>query len=54
MTRAEREELERLVQGLDRAHPEWTATDMEDELSTLAAVAFGNWKDDTPLSLIHI
>jgi hypothetical protein len=48
MARSDRAELERIVQGLDRQHPEWSATQLERELAERAAVSYGNWKDDTP------
>lgn len=43
-----RSELERLVQGVDRKHPEWTARSIEAELEALAPVGYGYWKDNTP------
>jgi hypothetical protein len=49
MSRSDRRELELVVQRLHRAHPDWTGPAIEAELATLAAVAYGNWKDDTPL-----
>ncbi|MCI4350773.1 MAG: hypothetical protein L3K15_04600 [Thermoplasmata archaeon] len=48
MTRTDRAELERLVQTLDRQHPDWPAADIERELAQRAAVSYGNWTDDTP------
>lgn len=48
MTRAERTELERLVQLLDRQYSGWSASEIEAELARRAPVAYGNWKDDTP------
>ena len=48
MTRAERIELERLVQLLDRQYSGWSAGEIEAELARRAPVAYGNWKDDTP------
>lgn len=49
MGRGSRAELERLVQDLDRKHPEWTSRQIETELELLAPVAYGGWKDDTPV-----
>lgn len=48
MTRAERAELERLVLTLERQHPDWSASEIEVELSQRAPVAHGNWRSDTP------
>jgi hypothetical protein len=48
VARGDRAELERIVQGLDRQHPDWPAADLERELALRAAVAYGNWRDDTP------
>lgn len=46
MTRG-RDELERLVQVVDRDHPDWTARAIERELEARAPVVYGHWKDDT-------
>lgn len=43
-----RDELEALVQSVDRKHPEWSSAQVEKELETLSPVLYGNWKDDTP------
>ncbi|MCI4351500.1 MAG: hypothetical protein L3K15_08325 [Thermoplasmata archaeon] len=43
-------QLERLVQQLERDHPEWNARRFEAELEVLAPVVYGGWKDDTPES----
>lgn len=48
MARTDRAELERLVQDLDRQHPDWPALEFERELAHRAAVSYGNWKDETP------
>jgi len=48
VTKAERAELERLVFNLERHHPDWAASKVERELAQRAAVAYGNWKEDTP------
>lgn len=48
MKRQEREELERLVQRIEREHPEWPAAAVEAEVGRLAPVAYGSWRDETP------
>ena len=49
MRRGSKAELERLVQDLERRHPEWTASRIEKELASLAPVAYGDWRDETPV-----
>jgi hypothetical protein len=49
MSRGSRAELERLVQVLERKHPEWSASRIEAELEILAPVDYGYWKDNTPV-----
>lgn len=48
MTKADRAELERLVQLIERRQSDWSAREIERELSAQAPVSYGNWKDDTP------
>jgi hypothetical protein len=48
MGRAERRTLERLVQDLDRDHPDWSSREIEGELRERSAVDYGNWADLTP------
>lgn len=43
-----RDQLEELVQKVDRQHPEWLARAVERELESLAPVVYGQWKDETP------
>lgn len=50
MSRQERRELERHVLGIERDHPKWSAAEIELELSRRVPVAYGNWKDETPVS----
>jgi hypothetical protein len=45
-----RTQLERLVQQLERDHPDWNARRIESELEILAPAVYGGWKDDTPSS----
>ncbi len=48
MGKADEREPERLVQTLERTHPDWRSSEIEFELRSRGAVAYGNWKDDTP------
>ena len=50
MTRQDRQELEHQVQRIERSHPDWTASRVEKELESLAPVAYGTWRADTPLA----
>jgi hypothetical protein len=49
MKRQEREELERRVQELERHDPKAAASTLERELERQAPVAYGNWKEETPV-----
>lgn len=42
-----RAELERLVQLVDRKHPDWSSRKIESELEILAPVSYGNWRENT-------
>jgi hypothetical protein len=48
MKRQQREELERLVQSLERKNPRWPASQLEAVLQNSSPLAYGEWKDDTP------
>ena len=48
MSRQAREELEQVVQSLEREHGEWTAAEVEEELARRAPLAYGSWVDETP------
>lgn len=48
MNRTERAALERLVQDLDRDHPDWSARELEAEMRVRSPVGYGNWSDETP------
>lgn len=37
------------MQAVEREHPDWTAAQIEAELAARAPVAYGGWKDETPL-----
>jgi hypothetical protein len=43
-----RDQLETLVQQVERQHPDWPARSIERELEALAPVVYGQWKEDTP------
>ncbi len=49
MPRQIRRELEEQVQRVEREHPNWSAAEVERELERRAAVASGQWKDETPI-----
>ena len=49
MKRQERQELEEAVQTLERRTPKASAAELERELSEYAPVAYGSWKEETPL-----
>ncbi len=49
MPRQTRRELEEQVQRVDREHPTWSAAEVERELERRAAIAYGQWKDETPI-----
>lgn len=48
MARHENQELEELVQRVERDHSEWSAVEIERELARLAPVVYGRWKEGTP------
>jgi hypothetical protein len=49
MKRREREELERRVQELERKDPKAAASALEKELEQQAPLAYGSWKEETPV-----
>ena len=49
MLRQERQELEEVVQRLERERPKASAAELEQELSTRSPVAYGAWAQETPL-----
>jgi hypothetical protein len=49
MKRQERVELERRVQELERQDPKAAASAIEKELERLSPIAYGNWKEETPV-----
>lgn len=48
MKRQDREELERLVQSLERKNPNWPASRLETAIAESAPIAYGAWKEETP------
>lgn len=48
MKRQSREELERIVQNLERRNSGWTASQLESGVRESAAVAYGEWVEETP------
>jgi hypothetical protein len=46
--RQEREELERLVQSLERQNPKSVASEFEKELGRRSPIAYGSWVESTP------
>jgi len=49
VTRQIRQELERQVQSLERENPKQTAAAMESELARRVPVAYGSFKEETPI-----
>lgn len=49
MKRQERLELERAVQDLERENPKAKAADLESDLARAAPLAYGSWKEETPV-----
>ncbi len=47
--RQERLELERAVQDLERRLPKASASDLERELERSAPIAYGSWREETPV-----
>src|SRR5580658_3876537 len=48
MRRQSREELERIVQAIERRNPGWTARQLEGSMGETAPVAYGEWLAETP------
>lgn len=49
MPRQTRSDLELAVQRLEREHPDWPARRLERELEGRAPVAYGQWREETPV-----
>ncbi|HYK94183.1 MAG TPA: hypothetical protein VEY07_09140 [Thermoplasmata archaeon] len=49
MPRQSRVELEQAVQRVEREHPDWEARRIERELESRVPVAYGAWRQDTPV-----
>lgn len=49
MPRQTRVELEEEVQRIERAHPEWSASQVESELAARLPVVHGAWAEETPV-----
>lgn len=50
MMRQEREQLEHEVQQLERARPQASAAELEEELKVRAPVAYESWRAETPVA----
>lgn len=49
MKRQSREELERIVQSLERKNAEWPASRLEQAVGEVAPIAYGEWVEETPI-----